>query len=96
MWIVIIGLAGLIIISLIFVWAKQKRTAMMNDIVALAGTSANQPSLLTLEDNYKENYINRTSVDPNSVRGTIDLGLTESLLQKDNTNTSATQDNLLN
>lgn len=80
MWIVIIALAVVIIIGLIVVYIKQKRSVKTLKTTKTAIKDGNQQSLLT--DQYQDEYINRTSVDPNSIRGTIDLGLTDSLLEK--------------
>lgn len=90
MFIVIIALAIIIVIGIIVIYIKQKRDAAKNkSSLKPLLKNGNQESLITVEDKYKEEYINRTSVDPNSVRGTIDLGLSDSLLEKE-----VTQQNL--
>lgn len=75
----IIGIAAFMIISLIIVYIKQKVTA----VKAKKGSKPeNMESLITVEDKYKEEYINRSSVDPESQRGTVDYGMSDSLLGK--------------
>lgn len=83
-WIVIIVIAVVMIISLLVVYCKQRHTAKG---FKSALRDQNQESLITVEDRYKDEYINRTSADPESIRGTIDLGLTDSLLEKEKGNT---------
>ena len=83
-WIVIIVIAVVMVISLTTVYCKQKIAAVKNK---KSLRTENQESLITVEDKYKEEYINRTSVDPESQRGTVDYGLSDSLLGK-------TEDNL--
>ncbi len=83
MWIVIIALATLMVLSITAVYVKQKRAAGKNRNVINRERTVD--SLITVEDKYQEEYINRTSADPNSIRGTIDLGLTDSLLEKETT-----------
>lgn len=81
MWIVIVVLAVIIVIGIIGVYIKQKRSVKTQKSTKSVIKSGNQQSLLTVEDQYRDEYINRTSADPNSIRGTVDLGLTDSLLQ---------------
>lgn len=76
----------MMIIGLFVVYCKGKRQAGIiakNSKRTTAPIADNQASLITVEDKYRDDYINRTSVDPESIRGTIDLGLGESLLIKE-------------
>ncbi len=75
----IIGIAAFMIISLLIVYIKQKVTAVK---AKKASRPENKESLITVEDKYKEEYINRSSVDPESQRGTVDYGMSDSLLGK--------------
>ncbi len=71
------------IFGLFIVYCRGKSNAKRNDKESKrtgAPVPENQQSLITVEDKYREDYINRTSVDPESIRGTIDLGLGDSLL----------------
>ena len=82
-WYVIVGIGAFMILSLIVVYAKQKNQAsksIKSFKKASVPISTGKESLITVEDNFKEDYINRTSVDPDSVRNTVDYGLTDSLL----------------
>ena len=74
------------IIGLFVVYCKGKSQARIiakNSKRTTAPIADNQASLITVEDKYRDDYINRTSVDPESIRGTIDLGLGESLLVRE-------------
>ena len=65
-WIVIIAIGLLMIVGLIVVWRRQSgdKTESRNSM---------QESLLTVEPEFKSAYINRSSVDPGSIRGTVDM-----------------------
>ena len=71
------------IFGLFIVYCRGKSNAKKTDKESKrtgAPVPENQQSLIIVEDKYREDYINRTSVDPESIRGTIDLGLGDSLL----------------
>lgn len=55
-----------VIVGLIFAWSRQNKSSPNRDSAAI------KESLLTVEPEFKTNYINRSSVDPESVRGTVD------------------------
>lgn len=78
----IIAIAAVMVVSLIVVYCKQKISAVKGK---KSRKAQNQESLLTVEERYKDEYINRTSVDPESQRGTVDYGLSDSLLGKEKT-----------
>jgi hypothetical protein len=69
------------VIALLIVYIRQKKAnRIQGRIVERPSIAENNQSLITVEDKFKEDYINRTSVDPESIRGTVDFGLTASLL----------------
>lgn len=67
LWIIIIVVASTMILGLLIAWVKQRKTHVEQV------SEENKQTLLTVEDEYKNNYIdiNRTSVDPGSVRDSI-------------------------
>lgn len=65
-WIVILVIGFVVIVGLIFAWSRQNKNATQRDSTAI------KESLLTVEPEFKPNYINRSSADPDSVRGTVD------------------------
>lgn len=74
MWVIIMIIGFLMIIGLIVVWSRQKKTESRDSI---------KDSLLTVASGYQD-HINRSSVDPNSVRGTVDYSNEEKLDSKTN------------
>ncbi len=76
LWIIIIVVASIMILGLITAWVKQRRSRVEQV------SEENKHSLLTVDDEFKNNYIdiNRTSVDPGSVRESIETGLPEPVI----------------
>ena len=64
-WIIILVIGFLMIIGLIFVWSKQSKAAPRDSVEI-------KQSLLTVQPEFKSHFINRSSADPESVRGTVD------------------------
>ncbi len=53
------------IVSLIIIWAKQKNDAKKKSKhITKAPVPEGKESLITVDDEFKGDYINRTSVDP--------------------------------
>lgn len=65
-WIIILVIGFVVIVGLIFAWSRQNKNSVSRDSATI------KESLLTVEPEFKTNYINRSSVDPESVRGTVD------------------------
>lgn len=65
-WIIILVIGFVVIVGLIFAWSRQKKEPENRDSTAI------KESLLTVEPEFKNNFINRSSADPDSVRGTVD------------------------
>lgn len=68
LWLIIVGVGAIMIIGLIVAFAKQQRRLKEETL------QENKQTLLTVDDDFKNNYIdiNRSSVDPNSVRGSVE------------------------
>lgn len=65
-WIIVLVIGFIVVVGLIFVWSRQSKVESRDSI-----DPANTQSLLTVDAEFKSNYINRSSADPESVRGTI-------------------------
>ena len=70
-------IGAVMIIGLIVAFAKQQRRLKEQAF------EENKQTLLTVDDDYKNNYINlnRSSADPESIRGSVDPAPTEASLQ---------------
>lgn len=63
-WIIILVIGFIMIIGLVCVWSRQSKKTEVRDSI--------KESLLTVDAEFKANFINRSSVDPESVRGTVE------------------------
>ena len=68
LWIAIIAIAAIMIVGLIIAWAKQSKTLREQAL------RQNKETLLTVDDEFHNNYLglNRSSLDPQSVRESIE------------------------
>jgi hypothetical protein len=68
LWILIVAIGGIMVVGLIIAYARQSKTLREQ------AERESKETLLTVDDEFHNNYLglNRSSMDPDSVRGSID------------------------